>query len=713
MEAKSLLKYQRWDIIIKYVYIKYFDLYYQHYPGKQNYEYLTCPELKWVRDLYLDHLKVLNGGYEVKTYYQRKEKNTLGEFLNDFHNLYFSIKKNGFDHQHPIPIAKDDSVLNGAHRVAISSLLNLKIPITKVNATPGVMFPPDAFKNRDKYKMPTSNQSRVIKGLSQEQLDFVLQEYVRLKSKNVRIMIVFNQQSNHIHQKYLEGFLERKGYNILNQTNIKLSSYGTFNFIRHLYFQEPKVNITWKTSQAYFAPYASKFPDKFTSRIILIESTKGNFSNLSPSGAKDKLHLRNYFGSSHSLHVTDNPTETIRIANLVYHKASLEHLNLSPLHYHPTVTKLFLNYKGILEKSKVNENQFLIVSSFLLGLLGLRVPSDLDFIYDEVLIKNEILKRSSHNKYRQYYPNFFTLLYNPDYHLYHLSLKVINLRELKKMKSIRNEEKDRRDLRLMEIFKKYSSIRNQLSIVTTTHAIPSAPSTKIIETSVRSLYQHFPGAQLAHHWIYFDSREDLVSLEYWENLLKLREEFPNLVLVKEPHSGLKKNYIRGIKNIVTPFLMFLEHDWIFLEKVDLASILEAFHQKPDFHYLKFNKRDNYQKGGWDKVLVKDPSIKGFLAIKTNSWSNHPHLVRRQKWISSWIRIVNDPRLNRLGGSFGIEEILYQVYQLEINKFGFERAHRNWGCYNYGSRSGKSLVQHIDGSERYDSKSIDGRQIKID
>jgi hypothetical protein len=76
-------------------------------------------------------------------------------------------------------------------------------------------------------------------------------------------------------------------------------------------------------------------------------------------------------------------------------------------------------------------------------------------------------------------------------------------------------------------------------------------------------------------------------------------------------------------------------------------------------------------------------------------------------------MVTNPKLNQLKGSLGIEDILYRLYQFEIGQLGFEKAHQKWGCYNYGSKSGKYLIQHIDGSERYDIDSIDGRQIKID
>lgn len=712
MEAKSLLTHHRWDIIIKYVYIKYFNLYCQHYPQKAHIDYMTAPELKWFRDLYLDHLRVLNGGYEVITYYQRKEKHTLGEFLNDFHDLYFSIKKNGFDSQYPIPISQEGSILNGAHRIAISTLLKLNIPIQKVNTNVKLDLPPDVFNNRQKYKMPTSNKANVISGLSIDQQNFVFREYVQLKSKKLRFIIIFNNHTYHPHEKYLDNYLEKKNYKIIHQKNINLTPYGTFNFIRHLYFLEPKVNVTWKTSQAYFSAYANKFPEEFTSRLILVESS--NFSNLSPSNAPDKVHLRNRMGSSHSIHVTDNPIETLQIANLIYHQASLNNLNQLLLHQSSKVSKLFLNYKSIIETNQVNlSEQFMIVSSFHLGLLGLRTPSDLDFLYDHHLIQNDLLYNSSHNKYLQYYPKLFYLLYHPNYHIYYLSQKIINLNELNLMKIARNEPKDQNDLQLIKNFQKFHNLRNQLSIITTTHAVPSAPSTKIIETSIRSLYKNFPGSQLVHHWIYFDSKEDKISLEYWNNLQKLSIEFPNIILIKEPHSGLKPNYLKAIRNIITPYLMFIEHDWIFLENVNLTHIIDEFKSKPNLHYLKFNKRDNFQKGGWDTVLIKDSSIKNFLAIKTNSWSNHPHLARRQKWLSSWITMVSNPKLNTLKGSYGIEEILYNIYQFEINQLGFEKAHQKWGCYNYGSFSGKALVEHIDGSERYNPNSIDGRHIKID
>jgi hypothetical protein len=713
IDATSLLIYRRWDIIIKYVYIKYFDLYCQHHPNLSQSNYLNAPELKWFRDLYTDHLKVLNGGYEISTYYQETEKKTLEEFLNSFHSLYFSIKKTGFDSKHTVPVGIDNIAINGAHRIAISSLFNIQIPIAKINIYSGLNLPPYAFNDRTKYKMPISNISMVISGLTQEQQEFVLREYVQIKSKDLRFLVVYDHNTNQIHESYLKQYLEKENYHIIHHKDIKLNIYGAFQFLKNLYFRETKVNITLKTAQTYLARYIDQFPEQFTTRVYLIESNY--FNNLSPSGARDKTHLRHYYGSDHSLHVTDNSIETIQMSTLIYHQQSIDYLNLLPLRHHHKIDELFLTYMKILEinKKDLKKEQFIIVSSFLLGLFSIRNPSDIDFIYDSHLIKNKILEKSSHNKYIECYPDLFTLLYNPTFHFYYFSLKVINLEQLKKMKILRNERKDYLDIQLIDNFNKYSSIRTQLSIITTTHAIPSAPSTKIIEMCLKSFYNHFPGSELAHHWIYFDSREDEVSLKYWKNLQKLTDIYPNLILIKEPHSGLKPNYLKGLKNSITPFFMFLEHDWIFQETVDLKSILNEFQKKNDLHYLKFNKRDNYQRGGWDQYLIKDNTIKGFTAIKTNSWTNHPHLARRHKWLSSWIQMVTNPKLNQLKGSLGIEDILYRLYQFEIGQLGFEKAHQKWGCYNYGSKSGKYLIQHIDGSERYDIDSIDGRQIKID
>jgi hypothetical protein len=716
IDAKSLLNYNRWDIIIKYVYIKYFDLYCKHYPKLSESDLsneLNTPELRWFRNLYMDHLRVLNGGYEVSAPYQEIEKKTLEDFLNSFHSLYFSIKNKGFDNSHPIPVGYNNTIINGAHRIAISCLFNLKIPIQKINTGYSTLkLPPDSFNNRSNYNMPISNQLNVISGLSIEQQEFILKTYIQINSKHLRFLVIYNHNINQNHETYLKKYLKDNHYHIIHQKDIVLNIYGTFQFIKHLYFNEPKVNVTLKTAHAYFAHYHNKIPKQFTTRVYLIESN--DFSSLSPSGASSKIHLRHHYNSDHSLHVTDNPDETIFMGNLIYHQTSIDYLNLLPLNHHPKIDELFITYMKIIKKyENNNSNSFTIVSSFLLGLLGIRIPSDLDFIYDDNLINNQNLERFSHNKYKEYYPKIFSLLYNPKYYFYYFSLKVTTLEELRKMKIIRKEDKDILDIQSINHFYKYNYLRTQFSIITTTHAIPSAPSTRIIEMCLKSFYENFPGAEFVHHWIYFDSREDKVSLEYWDNLQKLRDTYPNLILIKEPCSGLKHNYLKGLKNVITPFFMFLEHDWIFLEKVNLLSILNEFTNKTDLHYLRFNKRDNYQKGGWDQHLIKDDTIKGFTAIKTDNWGNQPHIVRREKWFESWFNIVTHPKLNTQHSTFGIEDILYRVYQYEINQLGFEKAHQKWGCYNYGTKSGKHLIEHIDGSEKYNENTMDGRHIKID
>lgn len=704
----DLLTHKRWDIVIKYVYIKYYH-YYQQQKNKNP------KDIEWFQKLYTDHLKVLNGGYEVKTYYQ-KEKTNLNDFIADFHQLYHSIKTNGFDSKYPIPITKNNIILNGAHRIAISTLLDIKLPIedVSVNGNSSLEYPPEAFNNRSRFIMPKSkaSKSNILNGLGIKQQEFVFKEYVELKKKRLRFLVFFDHYNFNHHKVKVLDYLKNKNYLVVHQKTINLTLKGTFNLVKHLYYTEPKVNIFLKTSHAFLLRNHKDnlLPDQFKCHIVLIESTTGNFGKISPSGAPHKTHLRNILGSNDLLHVSDNSDETVRLARLFYHQSSLEILNSLNIQNEELIKNKFEKYQNGL-KGHYNSDKFMIVSSLLLGLLGLRKPNDLDFIYDDSIIKNQKLFLSSHNQYRHYYSSFFLLLYHPDYHIYYMSEKMINLDQLKLMKSNRSETKDLIDLALINLFQKYHHLRNQLSIITTTHALPSAPSTKIIETTLDNFHLRFPGSSLLDHWIYFDSREDSVSLKYWNNLLKLQDKYPNIILVKTPHSGLKQNYLQGIRSVFTPYLFFLEHDWIFLENVNINKIINQFNDhKTTLHYLKFNKRKNKEKGGWDQILKVDPKIKGFTAIKTNSWTNHPHFARKQKWMSDWFKLVADPRLNSMNKSYGIEEILYHYYQHDIKRLGFDKAHHKWGCYNYGSESGEAILEHLDGSENYSSDSIDGRKI---
>jgi hypothetical protein len=239
-----------------------------------------------------------------------------------------------------------------------------------------------------------------------------------------------------------------------------------------------------------------------------------------------------------------------------------------------------------------------------------------------------------------------------------------------------------------------ASIASKLTIVTTTHLIPSAPSVWIVRKTLDSLRRRLAVSGCEHR-IYYDApaEPDSRHTAYLENLQKLEEE-RGLMLLVRPGSGLKANYLHAVDTVRTPYMLFLEHDWTFRRDVDLPRLLEVFDSHPFVNYVKFNKKANDSRFMWDHFVEPEERIAELALTRTSGWSNNPHVVRVSKWRESWRAIVGDGPEQ---GAAGIEEKLYFAYGKGIFTEGFRETHADWGCMIYGALEDPPLVRHINGS----------------
>lgn len=104
---EQLLSHYRYDIYVKYFYVKsYFE--------DKNYAL--------AKNIYLSHIKAFNNFLEPDGSKKNQE-----DFIKSFNNLIDSINENGFLDS-VIPISKTGIPIDGAHRLAICLYFNIQIP---------------------------------------------------------------------------------------------------------------------------------------------------------------------------------------------------------------------------------------------------------------------------------------------------------------------------------------------------------------------------------------------------------------------------------------------------------------------------------------------------------------------------------------------------------------------------------------------------------
>lgn len=717
IKATKLLRWNRWDIIAKHYYAYLYNI----YSGKPP---------KWIIDLYEDHINVLNGGIEKTTQFQLQTKYTSKQFLADFNALIDNITVNGFNTEHPIPLSKNDAILNGGHRIAISANYNLKIPTTNIDEYAIVEFKSECFQDRKKHQkfLPSAGQD-VKNNLEVWQNDLIALNLLTIKS-NFRICIFFDNINYEKLTSQIKSYFHETKVSVVYTKTIKLSPSGIYKLTQHLYCNDSFVNVNWKTNQIYKITPDTKI---FRSTVVIIHSdTPTILDKYSKSGGKYKTRLRDILGNHHQVHITDNDDDTMIVGRLLLHQPSINFINNASINTYDQINEQLESYKqqiNALYKSynkekqeKENMNQilnkkqfqdlFAITSSYVLGLYGIRKNNDIDFVYSNYTLSRELddqLKPLSHNPYLEYYPDTINnMIYDPKNYFYYMGVKCLNLDIILKMKQKRNEiPKDINDVKLIQNFQKFSSLKHDVTIITTTHIIPSAPSTDIIQQMLESLHRYVEGSRYVKHLIFVDmkltKKQNKVSKKYIKNLEALGKIYPNIYIIPIPNSGLKANYINGIKLCKTPYLYFIEHDWIFLENIPTSRFVEIMNQHNDVNYIKMSKRNNMEIGGWDKMLFKDERFNDI--VKVNAWTNHPHIVRLKKWKDTWLKIINPN--TKAEKSDGVEEVMYKQYHREAITNGLDITINRWGCYNWLSNTGNSPINHLDGSLNYTGEEIAG------
>ena len=241
-----------------------------------------------------------------------------------------------------------------------------------------------------------------------------------------------------------------------------------------------------------------------------------------------------------------------------------------------------------------------------------------------------------------------------------------------------------------------NNLSDKLTLVTTTHLLASAPRTWVIRTMLNSCRKRLAGIGACRHIVYYDapdqSRFNELSKRYEDALRKLRGDFGIELIVRE-NSGLKSNYLHAISECKTPYLMFIEHDWLFLKRVDIAAVIRAMDTHAFVNLVRFNVRRNDAHSFWDHFVCGEPRIAELPLTQTSCWSNNPHIIRVAKFKDSWRSLIDEEPSS---GANGLEEVLYRAFNADIFATSFHEAQSRWGCYIYGGLRERRMIHHIDG-----------------
>jgi hypothetical protein len=251
-------------------------------------------------------------------------------------------------------------------------------------------------------------------------------------------------------------------------------------------------------------------------------------------------------------------------------------------------------------------------------------------------------------------------------------------------------------------------MKKRITILTTTHYRASAhrlldsygrnhdrkfTHTKLIEVVIKDLYDKI-GSNDINHIISLDhdSNND-GSNEYLNNLLKLEKIYPNLKIIYT-EGGIYDSIRNLINHADTDYYLYWEHDWEFVNNMDLNEFISLMDKYENINYIRFNKRHNVAVA-CDYNLWDTDDIPEMNLLRTSGWSQNPYVGRKSKMLD-WIKMMDETEEDF---DPTIELFLQTKMRDDIKNMGIDRASDEWGVFLYGNLNDASTVSHLNGQDK--------------
>ena len=414
IKTKDLLTTNRIDVIFKILHLKLNKL------GAFNVS----------KKIYDNHIRIITNGIFKE---EGSNKKSLSDYDLEFKNILNSFTEKGYDKKiSKIPLATDETISNGSHRLATSIFLNINEVEVELTNEKRHVYDYNFFIKR---------------GLNKDIMDFVIYEYLYLTKDNF-MAIVWPSANKKIN--YINLFDE-----IIYEKRIKLNPLGAQNFVAQVYKEHDWVG-DFKNG---YGGAISKVRETFKnySYLHLIFFKEQNFKNVTNL----KENLRQLFGiQKSSVHITDNDKETLEIGKIVLNDNSINFIKRGIPHKFPVLFENLKLFRELIIINKVDINSIVISGDTVLGIYGFKSCNFVNFISNQEIELNHKKIKNESNYFSHYEESIEELIYNPKNYFYFYGFKFQTLENIKKLKSYRNNPEDRSDIVLLN--KKNSSSKIEI-----------------------------------------------------------------------------------------------------------------------------------------------------------------------------------------------------------------------------------------------------------
>lgn len=406
IEPKQLISRKRLDIIAKLKYI-------------ENIE--KCLNCTFYNQLYKRHIEAFSNG--TYTECGTESKNTIDKYIETFDELIEDIKNNGFNEQKSlIPVGKENSILDGAHRTSTCIYYNKPIKIVKFKDIE-VDFDAEFFKKRL---------------LNIEYIEYLVKEYCKLK-ENTYVFCVWPRakKKREIEKEILDNT------DIIYSKEIELSYNGYRNLMIQIYSKYDWAGNIDNHFNGIYKKLDSCYQKSEKAKIYVVECTSVERI------LEIKNRIREFLKQGKdSIHSTDDQDETIEMLELLLNKNSIDFLNVANPDKYKEFYKNIKEYRKRIENSGFDIEEFAIDADTVISAYGIKDCKQISFLasnkkYNE--IEDKIIK-CNNNNYKHYKEKINEIINNPKYYFYFWNVKFVSLELIKRYKKSIHTKEDKEQL---------------------------------------------------------------------------------------------------------------------------------------------------------------------------------------------------------------------------------------------------------------------------
>ena len=239
------------------------------------------------------------------------------------------------------------------------------------------------------------------------------------------------------------------------------------------------------------------------------------------------------------------------------------------------------------------------------------------------------------------------------------------------------------------------SLANKLTLITSTSAIPSNPSTQMLEITQKSL-NRIPEFKDCPRIIVFDGvpghlvkRKEPYEI-YKKNVIELTKTDPDFANTKlifcQEHKHLALALKEAMEHVTTPFVFVHQHDFKIIKPIDVVGLIRSMEENPNLKHVRLNRR-HVMSTKWDgrvDNVVEGPSY--VPLTRTWGWSDNDHFSPK-KYYDDFIF----PKIKR---KRPMEKVIHPMQRRAERKN--RENHKIFGTYIYGELGNKPIIAHLDG-----------------